>query len=74
MPLEVLNLQVGRTTFPQREIFIPTAMIKKDKAVKALQQLTSKYKWRAISITFFWSQIILKFDWASHVLYELVIQ
>jgi len=74
MPLQVLNLQVARTMFPQREIFIPTVMIKKDIAVKALQQLTSKCKWKPISITLFWPQIVLKFDWAFHVLYEVVMQ
>lgn len=74
MPLQVPTLQVGRTMFfPEGEIHTHCDD-RKDIAVKALQQLTSKCKWRPISIAFFWPQIVLKFDWASHILYELVIE
>lgn len=35
--------------------------------MRALQQLTTKCKWRLISI-------VLEFDWASHIIYEVIIQ
>lgn len=41
-PLEILNLQVGRPTFPLREIFISTVMIKKDIILKVSQQPIGK--------------------------------